>query len=96
MLPEAERAGWQAFWDRFAAVRKGLGTALLSATAMASRASCRPPGLTPARPPDADPNGPGANTSRWGRPNSRVINRHLEANCLNSGEFDGSPGMSHS
>jgi hypothetical protein len=32
----------------------------------------------------------------WGRPNSRVINRHLEANGLNSSEFDGSPGMSHS
>jgi hypothetical protein len=28
--------------------------------------------------------------------NSRVINRHLEANGLKSGEFDGSPGMRHS
>jgi hypothetical protein len=28
--------------------------------------------------------------------NSRVINRHLEANGLNSGEFDRSPGMSQS
>ena len=31
-----------------------------------------------------------------GRPNSHVINRHSEANYLNSGEFDGSPSMSHS
>jgi hypothetical protein len=33
---------------------------------------------------------------RWGRPNSRVINRHLEGNSLNSGEFDWLSGMKHS
>src|SRR5690242_8464946 len=31
-----------------------------------------------------------------GRPNSRVTSRHLEANGLDSGKFNCSPGMSHS
>jgi HEAT repeat protein len=31
----------------------------------------------------------------WGRPNSRVTNRHLEGNSLNSGKFDRPSGDTH-